>query len=549
MKRRLVLGLLLASLGPLAPSASATAAGSYQVLACNFAPEEANNSWTWASSDPSEHDHYAKHESCPYRLGASGGKIDQESGLSTTDALGLSNGAPRGTSAGWTFTAPATTTITGLTYERYIGHVNDPYNDWAPALRADGNVVPGESCLDSVENGESCFVGDPPGHGAAPATITGLSAHQLTLGIVCQAPPEIECITGATLYHAWAAMYGAKVTLTDPTPPALGTPSGPLWEPTATGYHKGSESLAVGASDEGGGVQSLTLAVDGQPLQTYTLPCDFTHPQPCPLSTPAHTFIVPTGELADGTHTLTLTATDAAGNTTSTSEQITTANQPPPPPSALAATPTQPGSATFTATWTLPTGQVAPITAATFQICPITGTAPCTTPAAAPATGSLSLTAPGAGSWTLAVWLTNAAGNSSPLNAAYTTLLVPTPTGAGAPQGSGPSTSPPGTGQASGTTTPGTVSSPSSTRLRMTVRLHGRRLFIWVSGPSAGRVRLSYRATLHGKTITHTTRVVTLRDGRVTTTFNLPLTGGRAATVLVTAAIRRQTLSRVVRYG
>ena len=52
-----------------------------------------------------------------------------------TDALELSSGATPGTSAGWTFTAPAGTTITGLTYERYIGHQFDGFNDWSPALR------------------------------------------------------------------------------------------------------------------------------------------------------------------------------------------------------------------------------------------------------------------------------------------------------------------------------------------------------------------------------------------------------------------------------
>ncbi len=67
--------------------------------ACNFAPEAANNSWTWATNDPAQPAHYAEHANCPYRLGGDGGKADQEGGLSTTDALGLSSGATPGTSA------------------------------------------------------------------------------------------------------------------------------------------------------------------------------------------------------------------------------------------------------------------------------------------------------------------------------------------------------------------------------------------------------------------------------------------------------------------
>ncbi|MGA2164759.1 MAG: hypothetical protein ABSH36_09850, partial [Solirubrobacteraceae bacterium] len=69
-----------------APATPALATGGYQVSACNFAPEAANNSWTWATNDPAQPSHYAEHLNCPYRLGGSGGKADQEGGLSTTDA-------------------------------------------------------------------------------------------------------------------------------------------------------------------------------------------------------------------------------------------------------------------------------------------------------------------------------------------------------------------------------------------------------------------------------------------------------------------------------
>ena len=317
------------------PAASAHAAiGSYEVSACNYAPEAVNNSWTWSTTDPSQPDHYAEHANCPYVLGDGGGAVDQEGGLSTTDALGLSSGAPPGTSAGWTFTAPAGTTTTGITYERDIGHMIDPDNYWSPALRADGTIVPGETCLDSVQNGETCSVGGPPGEGGEPATITGLSAHQLSVGIVCQAPSGEECVTGATEHKVWAATYGATVTLSDPTPPTLIAPAGALWgSGEAGGFHKGTESVTTSAQDVGGGVQSIVLAADGRPVETYNAPCNFTYPQPCPSSTGAQTLTLPTTELSDGTHTLTLVAIDAAGNqSTVASEQITVDNSPPPTP-------------------------------------------------------------------------------------------------------------------------------------------------------------------------------------------------------------------------
>lgn len=263
----------------------------------------------------------------------------------------------------------------------------------------------------------SCLTGSGPG-GPNHAAITGLTAETLTLGLECTAPTGQECITGANGFHAAVAtMYAAEVTLEDNTPPTLNTPTGALWEPGAyADFHKGTESVTISAHDTGGGVQSITLAADGQPAKAYEAPCDFTLPQPCPSSTGTQTLALPTTELADGTHTLTIVATDTAGNqSTIASKQITVDNNPPPPPIGLTATATQAGSATFTATWTdPPTGQAAPITAATYQVCPTTGSGSCSAPTAAPPAGPAKVTVPGPGSWNLAVWLTNAAATAAP---------------------------------------------------------------------------------------------------------------------------------------
>lgn len=322
----LIIGAL-ALLAGLLPTSASAATGSYEVSACNYAPEAVNNSWVWSTTDSSQPSHYAEHANCPYRLGGTGGTTDQEGGLSTTDALGLTSGAPPGTSAGWTFTAPAGTTIAAINYERYLGHENDTSNSWSPALRAEGTIVPGETCTVTLPN-VGCLTGGPPGEGGTPSVITGLSAHQLTFGVVCQVASSETCVTGATEHSVWAAMYGATVTLSDPTPPTLSTPTGTLWGPGEAGsFHKGTENVATTAQDVGGGVQSIVLSADGHPFETYSAPCDFTFAQPCPLSTGTQTLTLPTTELTDGTHTLTLIATDAAGNqSTVASEQITVDN-------------------------------------------------------------------------------------------------------------------------------------------------------------------------------------------------------------------------------
>jgi hypothetical protein len=519
-------------------------AGTYQVSACNYA-EGANNSWVWSTTELAA---YENHAVCPYLDGGTGGRADQEGGLSSTDRLGSSVDAQPGSSAGWTFKAPAGETIKGIVYERYLGHEDDTSNTWSPALLADGAIV--ETCTVTLPH-VGCFIGGPPGHGGLPATITGLSAKELTFGETCQAPTGLECVTGGTEHNVWAAMYGASVTLEDPTPPTLGQPAGALWEPgQANGYHKGTESVTVSAQDTGSGVQSIVLSADGQPVETYNAPCNFTFPEPCPLATGPRTLTLPTTQLTDGPHELTLTAIDAAGNkSTLATEQINIENNPPPPPTQLTATPTQPGAATFTATWADPPAQAAPITSATYQICPTSTTTGCTTPTAAPAAGPLTITLPGPGTWTLAVWLTNAAGNTNPANAAHTTLTVPASNNE-----SGDSTggSPGGTNGAAGSNPGGSGGggyAPAKKTLDVTETLHGRQLVVHVSSSATGRVRVSYTASYHGKTIAHGTKTLTLRHGRSTTIFNLSARAAAHATIRVGAKLDHQpavtrTLSR-----
>jgi hypothetical protein len=531
--------------------AALASAGTYQVSACNYA-EGTNNSWSWSTTEPS---FYEDHANCPYPNGGTGGRTDQEGGLSSTDRLGAPSGAQPGSSAGWTFTAPADTTITAITYERYLGHEDDTSNTWSPALRADGTIVNNETCTVKLPS-VGCFIGGPPGHGRLPATITGLSANQLTLGETCQASAGLQCVTGATEHNVWATIYGATVTLNDSTPPTLGQPSGALWEPgQANGFHKGAESVTVSAKDTGGGVQSLVLSAEGQPVETYNAPCNFTYPQPCPLSTGAQTLTLPTTQLTDGTHTLTLAAIDAAGNeSTLASEQITIDNNPPPPPTELTATLTPAGGSTFIATWSDPSGQAAPITSATYQVCPASGMGGCSAPTTAPATGPATITVPGPGTWDLAVWLTNAAGNTNPANAAHTTLTVTASNTEGA-NSTGDSTG--GTSNTGGSNPGGggSTGGSASTKkmLDVTATLHDRQLAVHVSGPATGQVRVSYNGSYHGKTIAYGAKTLTLKHGQLTTTFKLSARAAAQATIRVGAKLNHEpavtrTLQRHARH-
>jgi hypothetical protein len=526
MRRCLVIAGLLSLLAVL--PAFASASQTYDVITCNNAPEAVNNSWTWGTTDSSPSSHYAEHATCPYHSPeGTGGTVDQEGGLSTTDALGLATGAPPGTSAGWSFTAAAGTTVQAITYERYLGHETDTNNTWSPALRADGNIVANETCTVTFPN-VGCLLGGPPGQGGEPGIATGLKAHQLTLGILCQAPPEQTCVTGATQHSSWATLYGATVTVSDPAPPTLDPPASTLWSAGIHGgFHKGTESVLVAAHDTGGGIQSITLSADGTPVATYTAPCNFTLPQPCPLSTGVQVLTLATPNLTDGTHTLTLVATDAADNqSTIATKQITIDNTPPLAPIGLAANPTQPGGSTFTATWTEPTEQVAPITTATYEVCPASGTGTCSPATPAPPNGPATITLPGPATWNIAVWLTDAAGNGTAANATHTIVTVPD-TGFGSQPGI----------STQGGPHPGTSTGPPKPKhaLHVSVSLHGRKLVVHVTGPATGRVRVGFTGRLAGLTVASRARIFVLKHGHLTAVFRLGPRTAAHATIRVSA--------------
>ncbi|MDA0139016.1 carboxypeptidase-like regulatory domain-containing protein [Solirubrobacter deserti] len=113
---------------------------------------------------------------------------------------------------------------------------------------------------------------------------------------------------------AQAALYRAQVTLEDLEPPAAPTVSGQLVDgPVAPG----AAVLTVSAWDRGGGVESVSLSIDGRPAQTASTGCrePYVTAVPCPTSVAEH-FRVDAGALTAGHHTASGTVADAAGNVT-----------------------------------------------------------------------------------------------------------------------------------------------------------------------------------------------------------------------------------------
>jgi hypothetical protein len=128
------------------------------------------------------------------------------------------------------------------------------------------------------------------------------------------------------------------------------------------------------------------------------------------------------------------------------------------------------------------------------------------------------------------VWLTNAAGNGSSANAAHTTLTVP----AGS------------SGGGHGTTPKATI--------RVSETLRGRELVVHVSGPATGRVRVSFKGRLRGRTVASAAKTIALKRGKLTAIFKLgPRTAAHALIrvsakldheLAVTSILRRHAVRR-----
>jgi hypothetical protein len=383
-------------------------AGTYPIGACDRAPAEQNNSWQPFNSDIA---HLVTGSECPPSEG--GGEEAKTSGLYAADNLTGTGSAAAGASAGWSFTAPAGMSIVAFQPDRYLGAYGD--SGWVPSITASGTTL--ESCTFSYPQDE-CALGGAFGNvNSLAGPIPVNNASNLTVAITCTG--NEGCVPGATIHHAWAALYGATVTLSETATPTLSAPTGSLWAPgAADGFHKGIESVSFGASDPSG-ISQAVLSVDGHTVASQSGVCDYTYPVPCQSLT--GTLDLDTTQLADGAHAVTLAVYDAAQNETQSTTQIVVDNTAPAPPTGLTASRTPDGSDSVT--WSNPP-HVAPITQATYQLCPLPAGA-CQPPQGTADQESLVELHPPPGRWQLKMWLADATGNVNPANAASVELPAP----------------------------------------------------------------------------------------------------------------------------
>jgi hypothetical protein len=148
------------------------------------------------------------------------------------------------------------------------------------------------------------------------------------------------------------ALSDITLTLEDNTPPVIKSASGPLATAAADkSTVAGSQTLSFTASDADSGVRSATLTLtpqDGETPYTHTFDfaakCSYDSWNACPLTESVSEFALNTATLKDDSYTVSLTVTDAAGNTASDSLGTITTAGPPANPNAPAGPAIGPGS-------------------------------------------------------------------------------------------------------------------------------------------------------------------------------------------------------------
>lgn len=210
--------------------------------------------------------------------------------------------------AEYVFDAPTGTTISGYSVDRAASIIFPPRLP-VPTLLSAGvrETTGGETTeFDCVERTADCAV--------EPSNVTksGLALTKLSVGVRC-ANLELNCAAGSFTTLS-SQLLNARVDVEDPTVPTLKSVGGSLPGSSAVA---GTQTLDVTATDVGGGVSSVNLAIDGSFTQTSVAggSCGepYTLRAPCPSGL-VRTLDVNTAALVNGVHTGALTAVDAAGN-------------------------------------------------------------------------------------------------------------------------------------------------------------------------------------------------------------------------------------------
>ena len=187
------------------------------------------------------------------------------------------------------------------------------------------------------------------------------SASRVSLRVFCA---QAECARDGL--HGYAALRYVTVTVADEGLPSVAMAGGSL---LAGGWRRGLQDVVVTGSDPVGVRETLAL-LDGVPARRATHDCDPHQPAPC--ANGSDRLAVDTRTLGDGRHTISVQATDTAGNTRTVSRAVSIDNTAPASPQALSADGGNGWKAknAFRLRWRNPAERHAPVVGAVVAVCP-----------------------------------------------------------------------------------------------------------------------------------------------------------------------------------
>jgi hypothetical protein len=353
----------------------------YTVVSCDSASAFGHSSAAWAGFANAG----SSYEACPTGGGST---------------AGISNRLIGGTysvfsSSGHTFTAPAGATITHL---RWAGRAARDNCRWGAYVLA----VPSGAPIVGLPTNQYCPTTAFDNRGWPMTFTVPDGTTQLQQLVICGAS---QCPPGATMHS-----HELEVTIDDPIPPSISL-DGPLASGRWVSGLAAKPHVAVAAADNAG-VKSIQVDVAGR-SHGETYGCNWSQPQPC--SRTATFRAAPSlGDLSDGRHTLTVSASDVAGNVRAVSRDVYLDNTAPYPIAPeVAGGDTWRRSNRFSVSWTNLPQDASPIVRAHWKLC--TGSTDCPLRGHRDAENIAQLpelTLPSAGEFTLHVWLQDAAGNA-----------------------------------------------------------------------------------------------------------------------------------------
>jgi hypothetical protein len=250
---------------------------------------------------------------------------------------------PVGAEAGWTFQAPAGTSIKQATL--HWDYNNSDWQDTGYATAFESLEAPyrGSRPFATCVHSAPCCCSGPfmgrissqnlhtvPPQDLEPEPGGPAAGISMVAGCTTTLPGGYHCFGAANEFAAFSGISAATITLEDRSPPKAEVVVGGSL--TSGSESEGVQTLALTATDVGSGIYQAILDVDGSAAQSVTIDGNDGRCQNVGQTTdgrPAFLYVVPCklevndqyvsfdlSSVADGPHNLTVQVTDAAGNAT-----------------------------------------------------------------------------------------------------------------------------------------------------------------------------------------------------------------------------------------